>query len=290
MLRALSPDVPVTTNFMLTSHQNEQDYFRWAPAMDVISQDHYLDHRLPDPRAEQAFFADLTRGVAGGRPWMLMESATSAVNWQPVNVATRPGRAAAGLAAAGGARVGRRRVLPVAGVAGGRREVPLRAGAARRAGLGAVPGGGGARLGAGRARRGGRQPGAGRRRAALGLGFLVGLRPAVAPVRRAALPRRRPALAPRAHRARRDRGRGAPVDRPVRLPAGRGAHAVPLLGRGRLRAGRVRARRRARAGQLLLRDRRRRRPRAAGRLPGGVRASCSGCGSRSSRRCCPARR
>jgi beta-galactosidase len=91
VLRSHSPDVPVTTNFMLTSHQNEQDYFRWAPAMDVVSQDHYLDHRLPDPRAEQAFCADLTRGVAGGRPWMLMESATSAVNWQPVNVATRPG-------------------------------------------------------------------------------------------------------------------------------------------------------------------------------------------------------
>lgn len=91
VLRELSPGVPVTTNLMLTTHQNEQDYFRWAPEMDLVSQDHYLDHRLPDARAEQAFFADLTRGVAGGRPWMLMESATSAVNWQPVNVATRPG-------------------------------------------------------------------------------------------------------------------------------------------------------------------------------------------------------
>ena len=58
--------------------------------MDVVSQDHYLDHRLPHPRAEQAFADDLTRGVAGGS-WLLMESATSAVNWQPVNVAKRPG-------------------------------------------------------------------------------------------------------------------------------------------------------------------------------------------------------
>ena len=82
--------VPVTTNFMVSAHQSEQDYFAWAPECDVVSQDHYLDHRLPHPRAEQAFADDLTRGVAGGS-WLLMESATSAVNWQPVNVAKRPG-------------------------------------------------------------------------------------------------------------------------------------------------------------------------------------------------------
>ncbi len=91
VLRDISPGVPVTTNFMVSSHQSEQDYFAWAPDMDVVSQDHYLDHRLPHVHAEQAFTDDLTRGVAGGRPWLLMESATSAVNWQPVNVAKRPG-------------------------------------------------------------------------------------------------------------------------------------------------------------------------------------------------------
>ena len=71
---------------------------RWAPDCDVVSQDHYLDHRLPHPHAEQAFTDDLTRGLAGGS-WLLMESATSAVNWQPVNVAEAAGRAARGLAA-----------------------------------------------------------------------------------------------------------------------------------------------------------------------------------------------
>jgi len=64
-------DVPVTTNFMVSSHQSEQDYFGWAPDMDVVSQDHYLDHRLTHPRAEQAFTDDLTRGVAGG-VWLLL--------------------------------------------------------------------------------------------------------------------------------------------------------------------------------------------------------------------------
>jgi beta-galactosidase len=91
VLAELSPGVPVTTNFMVSAHQSEQDYFRWAADQDVVSQDHYLDHRLADPHAEQAFTDDLTRGLAGGGPWMLMESATSAVNWQPVNIAKRPG-------------------------------------------------------------------------------------------------------------------------------------------------------------------------------------------------------
>ncbi len=35
--------------------------------------------------------ADLTRSVAGGEPWMLMEHSTGAVNWQPRNIAKRPG-------------------------------------------------------------------------------------------------------------------------------------------------------------------------------------------------------
>lgn len=83
--------VPVTTNFMVTAHQRDMDYWAWAPEMDVVANDHYLDHRLPEPAVELAFAADTTRGLAGGRPWLLMEHATSAVNWQPVNVAKAPG-------------------------------------------------------------------------------------------------------------------------------------------------------------------------------------------------------
>ncbi|GGC01460.1 beta-galactosidase [Cellulomonas carbonis] len=83
--------IPVTTNFMVTAHQRDMDYFAWAPHVDVVANDHYLDHRLADPVAELAFCADTTRGIAGGRPWLLMEHSTSAVNWQPVNVAKLPG-------------------------------------------------------------------------------------------------------------------------------------------------------------------------------------------------------
>ena len=38
--------------------------------------------------------ADLTRSLAGGRPWILMEHSTSAVNWQARNLAKRPGEMA----------------------------------------------------------------------------------------------------------------------------------------------------------------------------------------------------
>lgn len=83
--------VPVTTNLMVTAHQDQQDNHRWARELDLVSNDHYLDARLPDARAELAFAADLTRGVARREPWLLMETATSAVNWQPVNTAKEPG-------------------------------------------------------------------------------------------------------------------------------------------------------------------------------------------------------
>ena len=90
MLRQHS-SVPVTTNLMVTAHIQTQNYFSWAPELDLIANDHYLDHRLPDPIAELAFSADLTRGLAGGKPWMVMETSTSAVSWQPVNHAKREG-------------------------------------------------------------------------------------------------------------------------------------------------------------------------------------------------------
>jgi beta-galactosidase len=90
ILRARS-SAPVTTNFMVTAHIRNLDYWSWAPEMDVIANDHYLDHRLGDPVAELSFAADLTRGLAGGKPWILMEQSTGAVNWQPHNLAKAPG-------------------------------------------------------------------------------------------------------------------------------------------------------------------------------------------------------
>ncbi len=86
--------MPVTTNFMVTAHIKNLDYWSWAPEVDVVANDHYLDNRLADPTTELAFSADLTRGLAGGEPWLLMEHSTGAVNWQPVNLAKTPGQMA----------------------------------------------------------------------------------------------------------------------------------------------------------------------------------------------------
>lgn len=83
--------LPVTTNFMVTAHVRALDYWSWAPEMDIIANDHYLDHRLDAPTSELAFAADLTRGLAQGSPWLLMEHSTGAVNWQPTNLAKLPG-------------------------------------------------------------------------------------------------------------------------------------------------------------------------------------------------------
>jgi len=90
LLRSVS-SVPVTTNFMVTAHIRSQNYWQWASDMDVIANDHYLDHRLSHPVSELAFAADLTRGLAQGQPWILMEQASSAVSWQPRNIAKQPG-------------------------------------------------------------------------------------------------------------------------------------------------------------------------------------------------------
>ena len=91
ILHEVSPGVPVTTNFMVMRQTFEMDYLRWGRELDVVSNDHYLIAADPHAHRELAFSADLTRGTAGGRPWLLMEHSTSAVNWQPRNRAKEPG-------------------------------------------------------------------------------------------------------------------------------------------------------------------------------------------------------
>ncbi|WP_017975390.1 beta-galactosidase [Actinopolyspora halophila] len=90
VLRSVTPTVPVTTNFMVTGNAKGMNYADWAGEVDFVSNDHYLN---PGPRAldELSFSAGLTGGIAGGRPWFLMEHATGAVNWRPVNKPKKPG-------------------------------------------------------------------------------------------------------------------------------------------------------------------------------------------------------
>ena len=93
ILREITPGVPVTTNFMVAGDIDIIDYADWVPEVDFLANDHYV---RPGPQAqdELSFSANLTGNLAGGRPWFLMEHSTSAVNWQPVNVAKKPGELA----------------------------------------------------------------------------------------------------------------------------------------------------------------------------------------------------
>jgi len=90
VLAEVSPGIPRTTNFMVAQNVRDIDYTTWVGDVDFVSNDHYL---RPGEfgRDDLSFWANLTGNIAGGRPWFLMEHATSAVNWREVNTPKRPG-------------------------------------------------------------------------------------------------------------------------------------------------------------------------------------------------------
>jgi beta-galactosidase len=90
VLREAAPSVPATTNFMVMFAFDALDYWRWAPELDIVSNDHYLRSTDPESQIDIALSGDLVRSLAGG-PWLLMEHSTGAVNWQPVNRAKNAG-------------------------------------------------------------------------------------------------------------------------------------------------------------------------------------------------------
>lgn len=84
---------PITTNFMANATLTT-DLFAWGREVDIVSNDHYLWAADEEPEIGLSLAADLTRAVGGGKPWLLMEHSTSAVNWQPRNVAKTAGQMA----------------------------------------------------------------------------------------------------------------------------------------------------------------------------------------------------
>ena len=90
VLAQITPQVPVTTNFMIMGQMQGMDYPDWAAEVDFVSNDHYV---TPGPQEldELSFSANLTGHIADRAPWFLMEHSTSAVNWQPINIAKAPG-------------------------------------------------------------------------------------------------------------------------------------------------------------------------------------------------------
>ncbi|MGI5158462.1 beta-galactosidase [Microbispora sp. CA-102843] len=90
IVRSFRDDIPVVTNFM--RFYRNADYWRWAPEEDAAALDIYPDPAEPDSHVSSAFQFDLFRSLKGGRPWLLMEQAASAVSQWRLNVVKEPGR------------------------------------------------------------------------------------------------------------------------------------------------------------------------------------------------------
>ncbi len=90
-IKKICPDIPVTTNMMFEHYG--LDYNRFKDVLDFASWDSYPEwHSGDQERTAQttAFWHDFYRSLKN-RPFLLMESTPSKVNWKPVNKPKRPG-------------------------------------------------------------------------------------------------------------------------------------------------------------------------------------------------------
>ncbi len=92
-LREITPDIPITTNFMKL--YDGIDYQAFAKKLDLVSWDNYpawdKGNNLQEA-CDTAFVHDAFRTMGGGKPFFMMESTPSLVNWHNVNKLPRPGR------------------------------------------------------------------------------------------------------------------------------------------------------------------------------------------------------
>ena len=90
-LAEITPDLPLTTHFMVSASGSVLDYDDWGDEVDFVSNDHYF---IPGEAHldELAFSASLVDGIARKDPWFLMEHSTSAVNWREINYRKEPGQ------------------------------------------------------------------------------------------------------------------------------------------------------------------------------------------------------
>ncbi|MFD1466028.1 beta-galactosidase [Lapidilactobacillus mulanensis] len=101
-LHRLTPNIPCTTNFMAEGQANQQfvpliglDYSKFAQHVDVVSWDSYPDwHNQYESTAETAmktaYIHDQFYSLKQ-RPFLVMESTPSTVNWAQYNKAKQPG-------------------------------------------------------------------------------------------------------------------------------------------------------------------------------------------------------
>ena len=90
ILAELTPNVPVTTNFM--RFFKPLDYWKWAEREDVVTDDVYQDPLDPEAGMRSAMAGDLMRSLGHGKPWLLMEQSPNRVNWRDVNAPKAPGQ------------------------------------------------------------------------------------------------------------------------------------------------------------------------------------------------------
>ncbi len=88
ILRAVTPDIPLTTNFMVAF--KPVDGYAWAEYIDIISFDMYPPYGTP--AAFSALSHDIMRSLKNGQPHMVMEQSPSEVNWMAQNPQKRPGQ------------------------------------------------------------------------------------------------------------------------------------------------------------------------------------------------------
>ena len=92
-IRAGGSDRPVVTNMM--GFYPVLNYWDQAPVLDYVSQDSYpgwhKDVPDADVGAEIAFSFDMFRALKCGKPWLLMESTPSTVNWADYSRQKKPG-------------------------------------------------------------------------------------------------------------------------------------------------------------------------------------------------------
>ena len=90
-VKAVNPDIPVTANLM--GFYDGLDYFKFGPALDVVSWDNYPQWHTTD-NTDIAVFSALSHDVMRSikhENFLLMESTPSMTNWSPVSMLKRPG-------------------------------------------------------------------------------------------------------------------------------------------------------------------------------------------------------
>ena len=90
-IRRHSPHLPVTVNMMYAFY--DLDYYQLGKVIDIASWDSYPEWHNGDDAViaqECAFWHDFYRSLKD-RPFLLMESTPSLVNWKPYNKPKRPG-------------------------------------------------------------------------------------------------------------------------------------------------------------------------------------------------------